>query len=813
MSTLFNDLRLARRLLVKSPLFTAVVVITLALGIGLNTAVFSAIDALLLRPLPGVRQADELVQVYRSYRSGMDYGSSSIPHFMDVRDRSPAAFSGVAAWTFAPLNLSTSGRPQRVMGAMVSANYFSVLGVSASRGRTFVAEEDSGRGAHAVTVLSDATWKGIFGADPQVVGRAVILNGQQFTVIGVAPEGFKGTLPVVTPAMWVPLMQLATVRPGSADSFDSRGNNFMNIIARLAPGVGITRANERMKVLSAELTAEHPDDYKDSGINLVLQSESGIHPTMKSAQVGLSAVVLAVVGILLLIACVNVANLFLARARDRAREMAIRLSLGAGRRGLVRQLLTESFVFATVAGIAGLAVAWWAISLANQIRLPMDIDFRPDLRISPMVLFFTMGVTLVTGALFGLAPALQATRPSLIPALKGEAPAGGSRSRSSRVLVVAQTALSIVLLVCAGLFLRNLKAATAADKGFVSDNLLIADVDPGMQGYPRARTEEFYRRITERLLATPGVRAVGMIDQLPLSLGGSDHGVSIPGYTPGPNENMSIRYSSVSPGFFEAMGIPLVKGRAFTVQDDSAAAPGVVINEQFAKRFWAGKDPLGHTVHVSGRDQTVIGVVPTGKYERLGEDPTAFMYHVQAQHWQTGMTIIVRTTGDPQLLAPQLRSEVSALDPDLPVSGIRTMDSHLGIALLPARLIGGVLGIFGILGLILASVGIYGVMAYSVAQRTREIGIRMAVGAARSDVIRLVMRQGMTVVLLGTLIGMAGALGLAQLIRGLLYGENALDPLTFVAVPMVLILVATVAILVPARRASAVDPVLALRRE
>lgn len=813
MSNLLNDLRLARRLLVKSPLFTAIVVITLALGIGLNTAVFSAIDALLLRPLPGVRKPDELVQLYRSYRGGMDYGSNSIPHYLDVRERSKGAFAGVASWSFEAMNLSASGRPQRVMGAMVSANYFTVLGVSASRGRTFVASEDSGRGAHPVVVLSDATWKGAFGADPQIVGKDMILNGQKYTVIGVAPAGFKGTIPIVTPALWVPLMQLATIRPGSSESFDRRGNNFMNITARLAPGVTAARANELLKQLTAELTAEHPDDYKDSAISLVLQSEAGIHPTMKNAQVGLSAVVLAVVAILLLIACVNVANLFLARARDRAREMAIRLSLGAGRRGLVRQLLTESFLFASVSGVAGLAVAWWAIGLANQIRLPMDVDFHPDLSVSPTVLFFTLVVTLVTGILFGLAPAMQATKPSLIPALKGEAPAGGSRSRSNRVLVVAQTALSIMLLVCAGLFLRNLKAATAVDKGFVSDNLLIADVDPGLQGYTRARSEEFYRRISERMLSTPGVRAVGMIDQLPLSLGSSDHSVSIPGYTPSPNESMSIRYSSVSPGYFEAMGIPVIKGRGFNDQDDSTAARAVVVNEQFAKRFWPGKDAIGQTVRVGTRENTVIGVVPTGKYERLGENPTAFMYHAQAQLWRSGMTIVVRTTSSPELLAPQLRSEVSALDADLPLANVQTMNSHLGIALLPARLIGGVLGIFGILGLILASVGIYGVMAYSVAQRTREIGIRMAVGAARSDVIALVMRQGLMVVLVGTAIGMTGAFGLSRLIRGLLYGENALDPITFAAVPALLIVVAMMATFVPALRASAVNPVQALRRE
>jgi putative ABC transport system permease protein len=812
MSRLLNDLRLARRLLVKSPLFTTIVVVTLALGIGLNTAVFSAIDALLLRPLPGVRDAGELVQLYRSYRDGMAYGSNSIPHVTELRNRSKEAFAGVAGWTFVPLNISTSGRPQRALAEMVTANYFNVLGVSAARGRTFVADEDVGRGAHPVAVLSDAAWRSLFGGDADVVGKPVTVNGQKYTVIGVAPAGFKGTMPIVTPVMWVPLMQLATLRPGSAKDFDNRGNNFMNVIARLAPGVSLAVANDRMKTLSTQLEAEYPDTYRESGVNLVLQSEAGIHPTMKGAQVGLSAVVLGVVAILLLIACVNVANLFLARARDRAREMAVRLSLGAGRRVLIRQLLTESVLFAGVAGVAGLAVAWWAIGLANQVALPIDVDFHPDLRLSPVVLLFTLGVTLVTGMLFGLAPALQATRPSLVPALKGDAPAG-AHSRSSRGLIVAQTALSIILLVCAGLFLRNLKAATSADKGFVSDNVLIADVDPGLQGYDRARTEDFYRRLTTRLTAMPTVRGVGMIDQLPLSLGSSDHAVSIPGYTPGAHENMSIHYSTVSPGYLAAMGIPLTSGRAFTAQDDSAATPVLVINQRFADRFWPGESALGRTVHVSGHDATVVGVVSTGKYQRLGEDPTAFMYHVQAQHWETGMTLVIRTTGDPESIVPQLRAEVAAMDPDLPVSNARTLNSHLGIALLPARIAGAVLGIFGLLGLVLASVGIYGVMAYSVAQRTREIGIRLAIGAGRGDVVRLIMRQGVSVVLLGAVIGLLGALVAARLIRGALYGENALDPLTFVVVPAVLTGVALLATWIPARRASAVDPVMALRRE
>jgi len=813
MSSLLNDLKLARRLLVKSPLFTAVVVATLAVGIGLNTAVFSTVDALLLRPLPGVRAPEELVQVYRTYRGGHQYGSNSIPHFNSLRERSGQLFSGVAAFGLEYMNLSASDRPRRVMGSMVSANYFSVLGVGAARGRVFTPDEDVGRGAHPVAVLSDAGWRGLFGSDSSIVGRSVVLNGKSYTIVGVTPPQFKGAVPVLTPTLWVPLMQLADIHPGDEALFDSRGRNNLFVIARLSAGVGIALANDRMTALMAQLRSEYPESYQNSGVDLVLQSQTGIHPMFRGAQVGLSAVVMAVVGILLLIACANVANIFLARARSRDREMAIRLSVGAGRADLIRQLLTESLVFSFVAGLAGLALALWAMGLVNRIALPMDLDIGADLRLSPSVLVFTLAVTVATGLLFGLAPAFHAARPALVPALKGEAPAGASRSRMSRGLVVAQTALSIVLLVCAGLFLRNLKAATAVDKGFLSDNLYIADVDPGLQGYGRARSEDFYRRLIDRVGAAPGVRAVGLGDRAPLGIGWSDRGVTIPGYTPGPNEYMVIQYITVGPGYFAALGIPVVRGRDFTAQDDTASPYVIVVNERFAERFWPGQDAVGRTVRTAGRDHTVIGVVPTGKYARLGEEPTPFMYLTQAQHWSSGMTVFVRTAGDPSAIAATLRSEVAALDADLPLANARTMNSHLGIALLPARLVGGVLGVFGLLALGLASVGIYGVVAYSVAQRTREIGIRMALGAAASDAVRLVMRQGLAPVLLGTGIGMAGALAASRLVRGVLYGGSALDPVTFAAVPLVLVGVAMLATWIPARRAAAIDPMLALRHE
>ncbi len=813
MSSLLNDFRFARRILFKSPLFTTIVVVTLAIGIGLNTAVFSAIDTLLLKPLPGVRAPNRLVQLYRSWPGGVDYGSNSYPHYRDLRDRSKDVYTGVAAWGFVETSLTSAGRAQTAFGMAVTANFFNVLGVTPLIGRTFVPAEAIGPNAHPVAVLSYDGWNQLFGSDTSIVGKSVILDGRDYTIVGVTPPDFHGPMPIVTPELFVPMMQINELRPGEGDILKERGSNSFNVIARLKPGVTVAQAKDRMGAVLQSLREEYPSDYKDNGITVVPQPQAGIHPMLKNAEVGLSSVVMAVVAILLLIACVNVANLFLSRARDRAREMAIRLSLGAKRRVLIRQLLVESFVFALVSGLAGLGVAWWAIGIANGISLPMDVTFRPGLSVSPVVLLFTLGVTVLTGFLFGLAPALQATRPSLVPALKGEEAAGESRSRLTRTLVIAQVALSIVLLVSAGLFLRNLSEATRVNKGFEANHLLIAAVDPGLQGYTRARTDAFYRQLKEKLTANPDVVAVGYATYLPLSLNESDSGVRIPGYTPGKNENMSIQNSSVTPGYFRAMGIPLQEGRAFRPQDDSGAVHVIIVNEQFVHRFWPGQDPLGKTVHTHGRDWTVVGVVPTGKYFSLGEEPTAFYFTPEAQEWSYGLSIAIRTHGEPTALIPALRTAVASLDPNIPLSDVRTMDSHLGIALLPARVTGWALGVFGLLGLLLASVGLYGVMAYSVSQRTREIGIRMAIGAGSASVIRLLMRQGLTLVLVGTSVGLIGAVGAARLIRGQLYGGTGLDPVTFAVVPVVLVVVAMGAIWIPARRAAALDPVTALRQE
>jgi predicted permease len=813
MDNFLHDLRFAFRMLFKSPLFTAAAVFTLALGIGLNAAVFSAVHAVLFRPLPGVRQDSELVQLYRSWPGDMVYGSNSIPHYQDLRDRVEAFEGKVASWTFVTLSLSAEGRNQRILGNMVSANFFDVLGARMALGRGFTKDESTGPGAHPVVVLGHSFWQTRFGSDPSVMGRSISINNRPFTVVGVAAEEFQGAMPLVDPPVYAPLMMQRELIPGF-DLIEARGNNWLNVVARMAPGVTVERARENLDAFILQMREEYPDHYEDSGIHLVPQREAGIHPIFRASQVGMSAVTMAVVAFLLLIACINVANLFLARASERRKEMGIRLSLGARRGRIVSQLLTESVLFAAVAGAAGLGLAYGAIAIGNSLSLPLDFPVDFDLRLDRNVLLFTAALALATGIVFGLAPALQASKPEFVSALKGEASLElAGRSRSGAVLVVAQTTLSIVLLIGSGLFLRGLQAATALDKGFESDNLLLASVDPGLQGYDRERAEVFYREIEAGLEALPGVRAVGLAARVPLTFSSSDRGVSIPGYEPAPNEGMSIRYNSATPGYFEAMGIPLHAGRGFGDEDTREGRPVIVVNQHMADRFWPGESAIGKIVETAGSEWEVVGVVKTGKYQSLGEDPLDFMYFPHAQLWSFPMTVHLRTEGDPSALARLVRREVERLDPAMPVADLRTMNNQLGIALFPARLGGVTLGIFGILGMILAAVGIYSVMAYSVSRRRREIGIRVALGADRSRVVRMVLWKGMRLVGTGVVLGLGAAIFVSRFAQSFLYGVSSLDPVTFLGIPALLCAVAGLANFLPARRAASVDPMSALRAD
>jgi predicted permease len=813
MTRLREDLRFAARMLLKHPLFTAAAVLTLALGIGLNAAVFSAVYATLFRPLPEVRHDEELVQLYRTWPGGMRYGSNSIPHYQDLRDRVDAFGGDVTAWTLVPLSLSVDGQSARVIGNMVSANYFDVLGALPALGRGFLPSEAFDPGAHRVVVLGHAFWKARFGADPSIVGRTMTLNGQNWVVVGVAREGFKGTMPVVDPQVYVPLMMQRELIPGY-DLIEARDNNWMSVVARLAPGVTEERARLALDAFILQMREELPDHYEESGIHLVPQREAGLHPMARSAQMSLSALIMVVVGLLLLIACLNVANLFLARAGERRKEMAIRLSLGAKRGRIVSQLLTESMVFALIAGGFGVLLAYGAIRVLNSLTLPIDYPMDFGLTLDGTVLAFTAGVSVLTGVVFGLAPAIQASRPEMVSALKGEVslePRG--RHRLIRTLVVAQAALSILLLICSGLFIRGLQSATLVDKGFNEENLLLASVDPALQGYGRDRTETFYRDLEAGLRALPGVETVGFARQVPLSLNSSDRGVDVPGYEPAPDEGMSIRYNIVTPGYFEAMEIAVFEGRPFRQADDRDGAPVLIVNRHFADRFWPGEHPIGKIVRTAGEERVVVGVVKTGKYWSLGEEPQDFMYLPQAQVWNYGMTIHLRTRSNPESFAPLVRREVQRLDPAMPVADLRTMSNQLGISLFPARLGGATLGIFGILAMILASVGVYGVMAYAVSQRTREIGIRVALGADRGSVIGMVVREGMVMVGVGVVLGLVAAVAAGRLMEGLIYGVSTIDPMTFVGVPGLLSAVALVAAYLPARRAASLDPMAALGAE
>jgi len=810
---LLRDLRFSVRMLAKSPVFTLAAVSTLALGIGLNAATFSAVRGILLRPLGGTESPDDLVQLYRKW-PGMDYGSNSVPHYQDLRDRTGDVFSDVAAWGFVQAAMSVDGQPERLMGLMVSANFFQTYGAEMLLGRPFIpGEEDRGPGAHPVVVLGNTLWHNRFGGDPEVIGRTIDINGHRFEIVGVTRPEFKGPATFADVPFYAPLMMQHEINPGY-DMLEARGNNSLNVEARLRPGVTIGRAEQRLDAVLAELGEELPDSYDDQvGTSVVPQKMAGFHPTLRDAQVGMSTVITVVVALLLLIACVNVANLFLARAQDRRREMGIRLSLGAGKSDIIRQLLTEALVFSLLGGLAGLALAWGAVHVLGGIRPPMDGPWYFDVSIDRVVLGFTFAIAVGAGLIFGLAPALHAARPDTMAAIKSDSERGG-KSRASRALVVVQMALSLVLLISSGLFLRSLQRAALIDPGIDDPrNLVTLSMDPSLRGYDDTRTQAFFDRLMEEVRALPEIQTVGMIDALPLGLGGSDRGVDIPGYEFAEGELRSIMYGIVTEGYLEAAGVRLVEGRTFERRDDATAPPVIIVNQEFRDHFWPGESGVGKIVRTAGEDRTVIGVVETGKYRSLGEQDTQYMYLSQRELLSSEMSLVARTSGDPTIALGHIRQAVRELDPDLPVYDVRSVENHMGIALMPARLGGSVLGLFGLLGLTLAAVGIYGVMAYSVSRRRREIGIRIALGARRGRVIGMVLGEGLRLVVIGALLGLAAAVAAARLVSGMLYGASPLDPVAFVGVPLVLVGVAALAVLLPARRAASLQPMRTLRAE
>ncbi len=811
MERLLQDIRFGLRQLLRKPGFAALAIISMALGIGANTSIFSLLDTALLRPLP-VHEPSQLVELYGTLHNGADVTLQSYPNYKDYRDRN-TVLSGLSAYRIVVSALSHGGRNQRVWGYLVSGNYFDVLGVKPALGRAFLPEEDATPGSHPVAVLSYGCWERRFGADPSIVGQTVQFNGRPYTVVGVAPKGFIGTEVAYQAEMFIPMMMSKEIEPGS-NSLERRMNDNEFVVGRLKPGVSTAQAQAELQTLTAQLAKDYPEN---AGRGILLAKPGLFLPEIRNAVFGFSGILTAVGALVLLLACVNLANLLLARATERRKEIAVRLAVGASRMRLVRQLLTESLIISCAGGLCGAGLAAVINHSVRNLRLPVDVDLLFDLRTDWRVLTFTLVLSLATGILFSLIPALQSSKPQLVPALKDESSmAGFRRSRLRNSLVVLQVALSLVLLISAALIVRGLQAAQKVRPGFTPENRVALSFDLPLQGYDEARGRGFYAQVLERAAALPQVESVSVTDNLPLGLNYNSTTVYIEGaeFTSASNLPQAVPLSA-GPRYFETMGIPL-RGRDFRMDENTVENRVAVVNETFAHRFYPGKDPIGKRFNFRGPDNPwweIVGVVPDGKYNSLGEDPKAAVYRPFFRDYEGGATIVARVRGDAHAALNALKGVVQQLDSALPIYSTKTLTEHMGTSLFPARMAAIALGSFGILALILAAVGIYGVMSHVVAGRTREIGLRMALGAQLSDVQKLIVRQGMWLAAIGSVIGLAIALGGARLLKSFLYGVSATDPITFTFVAFLLLAIAFLACWIPARRASRVDPIIALRAE
>lgn len=820
MRTLARDLQYGLRMLTKNAGATAVVVLSLALGIGANSTIFSVVNSLLFRP-PAVAEPGRLVDVWMHNvkRSGFEgYFPLNFPDFVYYRDHN-SVFSGLTAYAGDGLTLvwSREGQGEALQGTLVSANYFSVLGIRPELGRTFLPEEDR-VGAEPAVVVSHAFWRRHLGGDSAALSRPIMLNGHACAVVGVIPDSFNGVLIGATMDVWAPMSLQPWISPGSYLS--DRNSYWLEAYGRLKPGVSRRQAQADLQVLSKQLAAAYPAADKD--MEAIGYPATLIPGPYRGFVAIITAALMAVVGLVLLIACANAANLLLAQASRRWREMAVRSALGASRWVLVRQALTESVLLGCLGGVAGLLLAAVAAPLLSRL-VPPSIPVALQIPIDWRVLAFTLAAAVIAGVAFGLPPALRASRLDLVSSLKEGTPGSGqSKSRLRSVLVTAQVAVCLVLLVGAGLCLRSLVNARSIDPGFDTRNALVASIDVQTFGYNEARGRLLYQNLLDRVAALPGVRSASLSDLLPLGASERVEGFTIEGSParrpgePGP----AVQDVSVAPGYFRTMGIPLLRGRDFTVRDGKGAPVVVIINDAMARKYWPGRDPLGRQILMGGEDDPknrqvceIVGVVRTGKYRSLGEDPEPFMYRSYWQSYDPRVHLVVRTEADQASVIAGMRQAVQALDPNLALYDVETMKQLMLLPLFPAHAAGLMLGVFGGLALLLATMGLYGVMSYLVAQRTHEVGIRMALGARAEDVLKLIVTSGLRLTLVGVAIGLAGAWAVTRLLSSLLYGIRPTDFVTFAGVSLILTTVAALASYIPARRAIKVDPVVALRHE
>ena len=810
-----NDLRFAFRQLLKHPGFTAVVAITLALGIGANTTIFSITNGLLLRPLP-VREPERLVALFTTYDKASGLNGTSYPDYRDLRDRNDV-FAGLAGHFYFPMAVRTADRVEVVLGHVISGNYFDVLGVSPTIGRTFLPEEDQAPGARPVAMLSHRFWQTRLLGDPEVLGKTVSVNSRPFTVVGIAPEGFTGLCTAVAPDVWVPIAMIGQVLPYPID-LEGRFDPWLNVVGRLKPGASLTQAQTGMKVLGANLAREFPGAGDSVRSFSLMEAERNRLSTRDSTD-GVKRIfglLSAVAGIVLLIACFNVANLQLARAVTRQREIALRLSLGASRGRVIRQLLTESLLLGLIGAGAGLVVARLGVDLLLAMRPEEMIALEYQLGLDGRVLVFTLGLTFLASAVFGLVPAWQTIRVSHFRALKETSASGPGpiKTRLQRALVVSQVALALVLLVSAGLFLRSLTRTLAVDPGFDTRQGLVAVVDLGFGPYDEVQGRQFWRRLLDRVRALPGIESAALAMDVPLGQISSATSVEVPGYRPAPGEGMTVRRNALSDDYFKAFGVPILRGRGIESQDTAGGRRVMIVNETMARRYWPDGDALGRIVRANDQDWTVIGVVRDGKYDRLSESPQPYLYQALTQgDFVKRLHLHVRTAAEPKAWIPAVAQAIRELDANLPSPRVLTLPQFLEQSVDSVAGPVQIVGVFGVLALALAMVGVYGVMAYTVSQRTREFGVRIALGARTRGLLGLVLRQGLRLTGLGALLGLAGALALSRLLASLLYGISPWDPLTFVVATAGLIGAGALASYLPARQAAKVDPNVALRYE
>jgi macrolide transport system ATP-binding/permease protein len=809
MGTVLKDLRYGFRLLTKSPAFTAVAVLSLALGIGANTAVFSLMDAVMLRSLP-VQNPEQIVEVATGTPGGSPHTDFSYPLYVGLRDNNQA-LSGLIAYSVTNFGLAAGDKTERVSGELISSNYFSVLGVQPSLGSAF-GPSDEIAGAPRAAVISDALWTRLLNRDPNVLNKTINLNGRTFSVVGVAPKNFSGLLRGMPTDIWVTLPHNIDFEE-SPKLLSNPGLSWLILAGRLKPGVTIQQAQTQ---LTSVLPGVSPEAREAGNWGAILtKSEGGNTAYVAELSRPLTLLFLAV-ALILAIACANVASLLLARAKSRGKEIGIRLALGASRARIVRQLVTEALLLSAAGGALGLLMAYWTSGLASSLRTTeggvLGLDVSPNAR----VLAFTLLASLVTVMLFGIVPALRATRVDLVPALKdANSPTPVFRRGPSlqSMLVVTQVTLALVLLAGAGLFLRSLWRLQAIDKGFRGDNVLAFSMNMGLQGFDAARGAAFYSGAIENLATLPGVESVTLGSALPVTAGGSRIQLPPNETKPAVNESVSIDIVTVAPRFFETTGLPLVQGRDFRNIDNKTSTKVMIVNETMARKFWPQGDPVGHSFN-DGRDTfEVVGVSRDTKYRNLREAAKMTMYQPIAQSYVPSMNLLVRTSADPARFAPAIQSRLHSIEPSITLFNQRTLAEHVGRSLYVERMESVILGCLGVLALVLTAIGIYGVVAYSVAQRTRELGIRMALGAQRLDVLKLIVRKGLVLVAWGAAIGLIGCYWLTRLISSQLYGVSPLDPATLLSVAAILAFVALLASYIPARRATKVDPLEALRYE